>query len=79
MVMLIWPAYEHMSLQSWVKQGFPFISTFGFVGIHVPAGAGVQGWGVSTPRAAAVADATVGFASEVHMPKGPTFDMGAQS
>ncbi len=77
--MLMEPAYEHISLQSCVRQGFPPIMMVGFVGIHVPAGTGVQGWGVRTPSAAAVADATAGLASDVHMPKGPTFVMGAQS
>jgi hypothetical protein len=35
--------------------------------------------GVNTPSAAAVAAATVGFARDVHAPKGATFTMGAQS
>ena len=79
MVMLMEPPYEHISLQSCVRQGFPPIMMAGFVGIHVPAGTGVQGWGVRTPKAAVVAAATVGLASDVHRPKGPTFVMGAQS
>jgi hypothetical protein len=40
---------------------------------------GMQGIGVRTPSAAAVAAATVGFAREMHMPKGGMFTIGAQS
>lgn len=35
--------------------------------------------GVNTPKAAAVAAATVGFAMELHMPKGMIFIMGTWS
>jgi hypothetical protein len=35
--------------------------------------------GVSTPNAAEVAEATVGFAKEVHMPQLPIFTIGATS
>jgi hypothetical protein len=40
---------------------------------------GTQGIGVSTPNAAAVAAATVGFARLVHMPNGAMFTIGAKS
>ena len=40
---------------------------------------GMQGMGVSTPAAAAVADATWGLAKERHMPKGLMLSMGAKS
>jgi len=40
---------------------------------------GMQGMGVSTPSAAAVAAATVGFAMDIHMPKGGMLVMGTQS
>ena len=36
----------------------------------------MQGIGVSTPRAAAVAAATVGFAIELHIPNGMMFTIG---
>jgi hypothetical protein len=39
----------------------------------------MQGCGVRTPKAAAVAAATVGFDTVVHMPQGVTEDMGATS
>lgn len=47
--------------------------------IHAPVGEGTQGIGVKTPKAAAVADATCGFAIEVHIPQLPIFIMGAVS
>jgi hypothetical protein len=37
---------------------------------------GTQGIGVKTPSAAAVAAATVGFASDWHIPKGGMFAIG---
>ena len=40
---------------------------------------GTQGMGVKTPRAAAVADATVGFATDIHTPKGGMLVMGTKS
>src|SRR5579862_6436485 len=49
------------------------------VGAPSTQGAGVlgmHGMGVSTPRAAAVAAATVGLAGDIHMPKGKMLVMG---
>ena len=40
---------------------------------------GMQGMGVSTPSAAAVAAATVGFATDMHMPNGMMFTRGMWS
>ena len=37
---------------------------------------GIQGMGVSTPSAAAVAEATIGLVGVMHMPKGGIFTMG---
>ncbi|MNN95372.1 hypothetical protein D3C81_2141630 [compost metagenome] len=45
-------------------------------GIHGAAVAGMQGMGVSTPMAAAVAAATVGLARLWHMPKVGMFTSG---
>jgi hypothetical protein len=53
--------------------------TLGLPGTHGAIVFGTQGIGVSTPSAAAVAEATVGFASDVHIPKGGMFTMGALS
>jgi hypothetical protein len=54
---------------------------FAIIAVGAPGtqGAGVfgmHGIGVSTPRAAAVAAATVGLAGELHMPKGMIFSIG---
>lgn len=46
---------------------------------HVPIGFGVHGCGVSTPNAAAVAEATAGLLIEVHIPIGVIFVLGSQS
>lgn len=46
---------------------------------HGPAGTGTQGMGVSTPRAAAVAEATVGLLRLLHIPKGGMLTAGAVS
>jgi hypothetical protein len=54
---------------------FP-MSTVGDPGVQGAAVTGIQGIGVRTPRAAAVAEATVGFAMELHMPNGMIFTMG---
>jgi hypothetical protein len=40
---------------------------------------GMHGIGVKTPRAAAVAEATVGLAIDMHIPKGGMFVMGMWS
>ncbi len=39
----------------------------------------MHGMGVNTPQAAEVADATVGFVTDLHIPKGSMFTMGAKS
>ena len=48
-------------------------------GAHGETITGMQGMGVSTPIAAAVADATVGLDMDWHMPKGMTLTMGVKS
>jgi len=48
-------------------------------GIHGAAITGMQGMGVSTPLAAAVAAATCGLAIDWHMPKGMMFTIGLLS
>ena len=45
-------------------------------GAHGAVMTGTQGIGVSAPIAAAVADATVGFASDLHIPKGIMLAIG---
>ena len=53
--------------------------TVGEPGVHGAGMTGMQGMGVSTPKAAVVAEATVGFAREVHMPNGRMLTIGTLS
>ena len=55
------------------------IMTVGDPGAHGAAVTGTQGMGVSTPSAAAVAAATVGFEGELHIPNGGIFAIGMLS
>ncbi len=68
-----------MSLQVLFTAGILAIKTVGTPGIQGAGVAGTQGIGVRTPRAAAVAAATVGLAGELHKPKGKTFTIGLLS
>jgi hypothetical protein len=54
-------------------------STFGTPDIHGEGVTGMHGIGVSTPEAAAVADATAGFAMLLHIPNGMIFTIGMWS
>lgn len=51
----------------------------GFIEIHGEVITGIQGIGVRTPIAAAVAVATLGFVIATHIPKGFIFSKGAKS
>jgi len=53
--------------------------TVGEPGVHGAGMTGTQGIGVSTPIAAAVAEATVGFARDVHTPNGRILTIGTLS
>ena len=53
-----------------------FVGAVGDPGVHGAVVAGMQGMGVNTPRAAAVAEATVGFAMDMHIPKVGMLVMG---
>ena len=66
----------HMHFEVSFKAGICAMSTMGEPGVQGAVVFGTQGIGVSTPRAADVAEATVGFASELHMPNGMIFTMG---
>ncbi len=59
--------------------GCPPMITLGAGFSQGPAGTGMQGMGVSTPNAAAVAEATVGLARLLHVPKGGMLSIGAIS
>jgi hypothetical protein len=77
MVMLIEPPKEQMAFEELFKAGMLPIKTVGAPGAQGAAVAGTQGIGVNTPQAAEVAEATVGFAIELHIPKGRMFTNGA--
>src|SRR5215217_5232709 len=73
------PPYEHISLELLSSAGaLPSIS-LGQPGTHGAAVAGMQGMGVRTPSAAAVAAATMGLASDWHIPNGRMFTRGLLS
>ena len=57
------------------------VTLFVFIapGDHGATVTGTQGMGVSTPKAAVVAEATIGLAIEVHMPNGRMFAIGTKS
>jgi len=61
------------------KPGIPLTSTVGEPGAQGAGVTGIQGIGVNTPNAAAVAEATIGFANELHIPKGGMFIIGTLS
>ena len=68
-----------MSLHELLRAGLLAIITVGEPGTQGAEVTGTQGIGVSTPCAAAVALATVGFAIEEHVPKGKMFFIGTLS
>lgn len=59
-----------------LSAGLLLMSTLGEPGFQGATVAGMQGVGVNTPKAAVVADAVVGNASEAHTPNGRIFTMG---
>lgn len=66
--MLMTPAHMHMHFEVLLSAGMPPTITVGEPGAHGATVAGTHGIGVSTPSAAAVAAATTGFATLVHIP-----------
>lgn len=77
----IWitPPYIHISFELLLRAGLPPISTVGEPGIQGAVVTGIQGMGVRTPIAAAVAAATAGFAGFLHIPNGMMFVIGMLS
>lgn len=65
----ITPPQLHIHLLVLLSAGLPPTITVGDPGAHGAAHAGTHGIGVSTPIAADVALATVGFARLLHIPK----------
>src|ERR1700733_4476445 len=73
------PPQMHISCETLSSEGkFPN-STVGPPATQGAGVAGMQGIGVSTPRAAAVAAATTGFEGDIHMPKDMIFTIGMWS
>ncbi len=68
-----------MHLEAFVRAGMLPIITLGQPGIQGAAVAGIQGIGVNTPRAAAVAAATIGLEGLMHIANGTMFMNGFES
>jgi hypothetical protein len=77
--LLIWiiPPHVHIRVDVLLSAGILLIKNVDAPTTHGAAVAGMQGIGVRAPMAAAVAAATVGLASELHMPKGRMLTIGA--
>ena len=73
------PPKAHITIELLTKTGLVIQITFGFVGIQMPAGVGIQGPGVRTPKAAAVSAAVAGFKRLLQSPNGVIFANGTQS
>ncbi len=65
-----------MHLEVLLRAGKLPMSTVDEPGVQGAMVIGTQGMGVRTPSAAAVAEATVGLATELHIPKGGIFTVG---
>ena len=72
------PAHVHMHLDELFKAGILRKVTVGEPGVQGVV-TGTHGVGVSTPLAAAVADAVVGLAKDEHTPNGGMLVIGAKS
>jgi len=77
--MVITPPQVHMQVQVLLSAGMPPIIQVAEPGVHGVVVTGMQGIGVKTPRAAAVADATAGLAIDMHIPKVGMFVIGIKS
>lgn len=76
MTKLMTPAHMHMLVEVLSSVGMLPNITVGAPGTQGETVAGMQGIGVRTPMAAAVAAATIGFAGDMHMPNGIIFTIG---
>jgi hypothetical protein len=79
LIIVITPAHVHINLDVLFSAGLLAIRTVIEPGVHGAGITGTQGIGVNTPDAAAVADATDGFARDEHMPKGLILTIGLLS
>lgn len=73
------PAHMQVHIEVLFSAGIPPSMTVAEPGVHGATVTGTQGIGVNTPSAAAVAEATVGLASDMHMPKGGMLVVGMLS
>lgn len=78
-VTLIIPPQAQLHRAPEQTAGVPPIRVVAVGGSHGPTGTGTHGIGVSTPKAAAVAAATVGLDRLVHIPKGGILSSGTMS
>jgi hypothetical protein len=69
----------HWQVEESFSAASPAIVTEVDPGVHGAVVIGTQGWGVSTPSAAAVAAATCGLLGDMHIPNGITFTLGFES
>ena len=76
---LMTPAHMHINVEVLSSVGMSASNTVGAPGTHGATVIGMQGIGVRTPMAAAVAAATIGFAGEIHTPNGMMFTIGILS
>jgi hypothetical protein len=75
----ITPNQVHINLDVLFKVGNVPSKTNGFPGTQGATVTGIQGMGVKTPRAAAVAAITAGFVGAEHMPNGTILTIGLLS
>ena len=75
----MFPPHIHMHLSPPEITGIPPNKHVGLAGIQGVTIAGTHGIGVKTPRAAAVAAATVGLESVLHIPNVAIFTIGMKS
>lgn len=73
------PPQVHMQVQVLFSAGMPPSMVVAAPGVQGEVVTGMQGIGVKTPSAAAVAAATVGLAIDMHMPKGGMLVIGIKS
>lgn len=79
MLMVMTPAQLHIRVEELLSAGIFATITVGAPTIHGAVVMGMQGIGVRTPNAAAVAAATIGLAMDMHEPNGAMFIMGLLS
>ena len=79
LVIEITPPQLQLHMEELFNAGWPPSITVAAPGAQGATVTGIQGIGVKTPKAAAVAEATVGFEGDMHMPNGGMFTVGLLS